>query len=235
MFDLLFQDDVAHHLAGDAQRFNQRQPPLQQRPHGAGQTGKAFGTNDYQCNAANNGELGVALAKELKPDVILMDVKMPGIGGFEATRKLLRIDPDLKILVLTTCNNDTYPARLLQLGAAGYITKGTNTEEMIQAIRAVHSGQRYISSDIASQLAFRHVTDKEKSPFESLSERELQVMMMITQGNKVQDIAEELHLSPKTVNSYRYRIFEKLGLKNDVELTLLAIRHGLLDSEESAE
>lgn len=180
---------------------------------------------------ARTGEEAVQLMRKLRPNVVVMDVKMPGIGGFEATRKLLRIDPDLKILVLTTCTNDTYPARLLQLGAAGYLTKGSNTEEMVQAIRAVHSGQRYISPEIASQLAFRHVTDKEKSPFESLSERELQVMVMITKGNKVQHIAEELHLSPKTVNSYRYRIFEKLSLKNDVELTLLAIRHGLLDSE----
>ncbi len=180
---------------------------------------------------ARTGEEAVQMMRKMHPNVVVMDVKMPGIGGFEATRKLLRIDPDLKILVLTTCTNDTYPARLLQLGAAGYLTKGSNTEEMVQAIRAVHSGQRYISPEIASQLAFRHVTDKEKTPFESLSERELQVMVMITKGSKVQDIAEELNLSPKTVNSYRYRIFEKLGLKNDVELTLLAIRHGLLDSE----
>lgn len=184
---------------------------------------------------AQSGEDAVQLLKKVHPHVVIMDVKMPGIGGFEATRKMLRIDPDLKILVLTTCNNDTYPARLLQLGAAGYITKGSNTEEMVQAIRAVYAGQRYISPDIANQLAFRRVNDKEKTPFESLSERELQVMLMITKGSKVQDIAEELRLSPKTVNSYRYRIFEKLSLKNDVELTLLAIRHGLIDSTTSEE
>ena len=106
-------------------------------------------------------------------------------------------------------------------------------EEMIQAIRAVHAGQRYISPEIASRLAFKHVNDKAESPFEALSERELQVMLMITMGMRVQEIADKLCLSPKTVNSYRYRIFDKLKVKNDVELTLLAIRYGLIESEEA--
>lgn len=182
---------------------------------------------------ARTGEEAVKLGRQMKPHVVLMDVKMPGIGGFEATRKLLRIDPDIKVLIVTICNNDLYPARLLQVGAAGYLTKGATMDEMVQAIRAVHAGQRYISPEIASRLAFKHVTDAEDSPFESLSERELQVMLMITMGMKVQEIADKLCLSPKTVNSYRYRIFDKLKVKNDVELTLLAIRHGLVESEET--
>lgn len=184
---------------------------------------------------ARSGEEAVCLGREMnpKPDVILMDVKMPGMGGFEATRKLLRIDPSFKILVITTCNNDLYPSKLLQIGAAGYLTKGSSMNEMIQAIRTIYSGQRYISTEIASRLAFRHVSDGEESRFESLSERELQVMMMITQGMRVNAIADQLCLSPKTVNSYRYRIFEKLDVKSDVELTLLAVRQGLLDFEDT--
>lgn len=181
---------------------------------------------------ARTGEDAVKLGRKLKPQVVLMDVKMPGIGGFEATRKILRVDPDIKVLIVTICDNDLYPARLLQVGASGYLTKGATMEEMVQAIRSVHAGQRYISPEIASRLAFKHVSDKDASPFEQLSERELQVMLMITMGLKVQDIAEKLCLSPKTVNSYRYRIFEKLKVKNDVELTLLAIRHGLVEPEE---
>lgn len=183
---------------------------------------------------ARSGEEAVQLTRKLHPHVIVMDVKMPGIGGFEATRKLLRQDPDLKILVLTASNNDVYPAQLLKIGASGYITKGSNADEMVQAIRAVHAGQRYISPEIASRLAFRHVTDKQQSPFDLLSDRELQVMLKITKGVKAQDIADELDLSPKTVNSYRYRIFEKLGIGSDVELTLLAIRHGLVDSDSQS-
>jgi len=158
---------------------------------------------------------------------------MPGIGGFEATRKLLRLNPDIKILIVTICDNEIYPSRLLQIGASGYLTKGSSMNEMIQAIKAVHAGQRYISPEIASKLAFRHVSDTEETPFDSLSERELQVMLMITKGAKVQVIADQLCLSPKTVNSYRYRIFEKLSVQNDVELTLLAIRHGLIETEDS--
>ena len=184
---------------------------------------------------ANTGEDAVKIARKTNPHVVLMDVKMPGIGGFEATRKLLRINPDLKVLVVTSCENDIYPARLLQIGAAGYITKGSTMEEMVQAIRTVNIGQRYISPDIANRLAFKHVSVQEDSPFDALSERELQVMLMITKGSKVQDIADNLCLSPKTVNSYRYRIFEKLDVKNDVELTLMALRHGLVESDSAVD
>ncbi|MBX9587205.1 MAG: UvrY/SirA/GacA family response regulator transcription factor [Gammaproteobacteria bacterium] len=181
---------------------------------------------------ALNGEDAVKLAREVRPDVVLMDLKMPGIGGLEATRKLLRIDPDIKVLVVTVCDDDIFPARLLQAGASGYLTKGAKKDELIQAIRAVHSGQRYISPAIAQQLAFKHLTDADDSPIESLSERELQVMLMIVNGLRPAEISEKLCLSPKTVNSYRYRLFDKLKVKNDVELTLLAIRHGLMDSQD---
>lgn len=183
---------------------------------------------------AQTGEEAIQRARELSPSVVIMDIKMPGIGGLEATRKLLRFDPDIKILVLSVCTDDLFPSRLLQAGASGYLTKGATTEEMVKAIRLVHSGQRYISPEIASQLAIRHLTESTETPFEMLSERELQVAIMITNGMRVQAISEKLCLSPKTVNSYRYRIFDKLNIKNDVELTHLAIRHHLLtESEET--
>lgn len=182
---------------------------------------------------ASNGEDAVLLAKSLVPDVVLMDVHMPGIGGLEATRKMLRHNPDIKILALTIYEDEPYPSRLLQAGASGYITKGSDPEEMIRAIKTIHSGQRYISPTIAQQIAIKRFTKGEESPLDLLSERELQIMMMITQGQKVQDISKKLCLSPKTINSYRYRIFDKLSIHSDVELTLMAMRLGMIEGSKS--
>lgn len=181
---------------------------------------------------AKTGEEGVTLCREHHPNVVLMDVKMPGIGGLEATRKLQRLLPDVKVIVLTMCKDEPYPSRLLESGAEGYLVKDCAVDELIQAIRAVNAGQRYITPEIAQQLAFKHLRGSEASPFETLSERELQIMMMITNGEKIQAISEKLCLSSKTVNTYRYRIFAKLNVSSDVALTHLAIRHGVLDVED---
>jgi two-component system invasion response regulator UvrY len=180
---------------------------------------------------ASTGEEAVKIAREKHPNVVLMDVRMPGIGGLEATRKLLRADPDIKVIALTVCGEEPFPSKLLQAGAAGYLTKGSALDEMVQAIHSVYHGKRYISPEVAQQLALKHLSDEKVSPFETLSERELQVMLMITSGQKVQEISDKLCLSPKTVNSYRYRLFDKLNVHSDVELTHLAIRHGILDTE----
>ncbi len=181
---------------------------------------------------ASTGEEAIKLMRELSPDVVIMDVQMPGIGGLEATRKMIRYNPMVRILALTVCEDEPYPSRLLQAGAAGYITKGCTAEEMLKAIRLLYAGDRYISPEIAQQLALKRFSPQEKSPLDALSERELQIMLMITQGQKVQQISDKLCLSSKTVNSYRYRIFEKLGIKSDVELTLLAVRLGVLDKKQ---
>jgi len=181
---------------------------------------------------ASSGEDALKLARELLPQVVLMDVKMPGIGGLEATRKLLRVHPDMRVLAVTVCDEEPFPSRLLKAGAAGYLTKGAALEEMIKAIRLVASGQRYISPEIAQQLALKSFGGEENaSPFDALSEREMQIAMMIVSCQKVQEISDKLFLSPKTVNSYRYRIFEKLTIDSDVELALLAVRHGLLSAD----
>ena len=180
---------------------------------------------------ADSGEDAIRKARELKPDVVLMDVKMPGIGGLEATRKLLRSYPDIKVIAVTICEEDPFPTRLLQAGAAGYLTKGAALEEMVQAIRMVFGGQRYISPQIAQQLALKSFQPQlSESPFDLLSEREIQIALMIANCQKVQSISDKLCLSPKTVNTYRYRIFEKLSITSDVELALLAVRHGMVDT-----
>lgn len=179
---------------------------------------------------AKSGEDAVIQARQLQPDVILMDVKMPGIGGLEATKRILRQNPDSKILAVTVYGEEPYPSMVLQAGATGYLTKGASVEEMVQAIRAVYAGKRYLSPEVAQQLALKHLSDQGASPFDILSEREMQILIMITSGQKVQEISEQLHFSPKTVNSYRYRMFEKLNVSSDVELTHLAIRHNLIDT-----
>ncbi|QOL24832.1 UvrY/SirA/GacA family response regulator transcription factor [Thalassotalea sp. LPB0316] len=178
------------------------------------------------------GELAAKFCRTNAPDVVLMDMNMPGIGGLEATKKIIRFNPDIKVIVLTVHSEDPIPTKVMQIGAAGYLTKGAGPEEMVNAVRAVHSGQRYITPDIAQQMALSQFKNPEDNPFSSLSERELQIMMMVTRGEKVPDISEQLMLSTKTINSYRYRMFEKLNISNDVELTHLAIRHGMLNTEK---
>ncbi len=182
---------------------------------------------------AKSGEEAVQLARKLEPNVVLMDVKMPGIGGLEATKKLLAIDPQIKIIVVTSCDDDLYPERLMKAGAMGYITKGADMDEMVAAIRSVTKGTPYMSNTIAQQLAMKKFGNNagNESPFESLSERELQTTVLIANGKKVQEIADTFCVSPKTVNSYRYRIFDKLNINSDVELTLLAVRHNVLQLE----
>ncbi|GAA04391.1 MULTISPECIES: UvrY/SirA/GacA family response regulator transcription factor [Photobacterium] len=180
---------------------------------------------------AVSGEEAVKWCRSNHADIILMDMNMPGIGGLEATRKILRFNPDVKIIVLTIHTENPFPTKVMQAGAAGYLTKGAGPDEMVNAIRMVNSGQRYISPEIAQQMALSQFASNSENPFKELSERELQIMMMITKGQKVTDISEQLNLSPKTVNSYRYRLFNKLDISGDVELTHLAIRHGMLDTE----
>jgi len=183
-------------------------------------------------NECETGEEAIKYCRQTEPDVILMDMDMPGMGGLEATKKILRFAPDAKIIVLTVHTEEPFPTKVMQIGAAGYLTKGTAPNEMVNAIRAVNSGQRYLPAKIAQQMALSQFKSAEESPFNALSDRELQIMLMITRGEKVPDISEHLHLSTKTINSYRYRMFEKLDVSNDVELTHLAIRHGMINTEK---
>ncbi|WP_411752326.1 UvrY/SirA/GacA family response regulator transcription factor [Serratia sp. (in: enterobacteria)] len=180
---------------------------------------------------AQCGEDAVKWCRGNSADIVLMDMNMPGMGGLEATRKIVRYTPDIKVIMLTIHTENPLPAKVMQAGAAGYLSKGAAPQEVINAIRSVHAGQRYIASDIAQQMALSQLEPQAENPFSTLSERELQIMLMITKGKKVNEISEQLNLSPKTVNSYRYRMFTKLNISGDVELTHLAIRHGLFNAE----
>ncbi|MDB3978121.1 UvrY/SirA/GacA family response regulator transcription factor [Pseudomonadales bacterium] len=183
---------------------------------------------------ASSGEEAIEAVDALNPQVVLMDVQMPGIGGLEATRRCLRIAPDVKVIALSMHDGEPFPSKLFEAGAKGYVSKRSDPEELILAIRKVMAGQRYISTDIAQNLALRPFAEVQQSPFEQLSGREMQIALMVIRGMGAAEMGKKLILSPKTVNSYRYRIFEKLDIKNDVELTKLAIQHRLLETESVA-
>jgi two-component system invasion response regulator UvrY len=177
---------------------------------------------------AESGEQAVRQVRSKKPDVILMDISMPGIGGLEATRKIIQSVPEAKVLAVTIHDDEPFPARLLEAGASGYITKGCDVREIISAINTVYRGGRYLTPDIAQKMALSFVSNRDKSPLEELTQRETQVMLMIVGGEANMQISKKLCLSPKTTSTYRYRLFEKLGVLNAVELTRFAIRHGLI-------
>ncbi|HUT41039.1 MAG TPA: UvrY/SirA/GacA family response regulator transcription factor [Gammaproteobacteria bacterium] len=177
---------------------------------------------------AENGEQAIRQVRKQPPDVILMDISMPGIGGLEATRKIAQSLPGVKIIAVTIHDDDPFPARLLEAGAVGYLTKGCDVREIISAIRSVHTGKQYITPAVAQKLALSFINNGEKSPIDRLTQRETQVMLMIVKGDTNKEISEKLCLSPKTTSTYRYRLFDKLGVFNEVELTRFAIRYGLI-------
>ena len=182
---------------------------------------------------AESGEEGVRLAQALEPDVILMDVSMPGIGGVEACRRILQRRPEQKIIVLTIHNEQTFPKRMLEIGARGYLTKECGVDEMLNAIDQVHRGGAYIAPSIAQQLALSLLPGNEANPIDRLSRREFQVMLMISHGLTNAEISDKLCLSPKTVSTYRLRLLEKLGAQNEVDLIKIAVEQGMVEFANS--
>ena len=182
---------------------------------------------------ADCGEDSLKLAQSVKPDVILMDVNMPGIGGVETCRRILQRNPKQKIIVLTVHNERTFPKRLLEIGAKGYLTKECGVDEMVKAIKQVNSGGSYIASSIAQQLALSLLPGNNANPIDKLSRREFQVMLMISQGLSNVEISDQLCLSPKTISTYRLRLLEKLGAHNEVDLIKIAVEQGMVEFAHS--
>lgn len=180
---------------------------------------------------AGSGEEAMDMLRTFdnKPQVVMMDLNMPGVGGLETTRNILKRYPDIKIIIVSMVDEGILPGRVLKAGAMGYLTKGASMSEMTHGIKEVLTGRRYISPDIAQKMLTDSL-DGEKSPFEELSERELQVMLMLMEGIRINDISDKLHLSPKTVSTYRYRIYDKLGIHSDMELMKMAIQHGIVQN-----
>ena len=178
---------------------------------------------------ADDGEEAVELVRQLNPHVITLELAMSGIGGLEAVRRILKSENRTQVVVLTGSWDAPYPAQSMRAGACGFLTKRCAPEEVVTAIKRAYSSKRFVSADIAERLAFQAFDEGSFSPFDQLSGRELQITLMIINCQCVADISSNLHLSPKTINSYRYRIFEKLNVSSDVELAMLAVKHGMVN------
>ena len=184
----------------------------------------------------SSGEEAVAWCRDNEGaiDVILMDVNMPGIGGVGATQRISSTWPEIGIIIVTVHDDGPLPKQLLNGGARGYLSKGNGVDEMMAAVKDVHNGKHYIAKDIAQVLALS-VLPGDSNPLDGLSMREMQVLMMISQGTKTQQISEILSLSPKTISTYRKRLFEKLDVHSDIEMLHLAMQHGVLDEKQSTQ
>ncbi len=175
---------------------------------------KVASSGEEAIKVASSGEEAIKMVDALQPDVVLMDIHMPGIGGIEASRKINKRHPKVKIIALSALSDGPIPQQLLNAGVQGYVSKSCSVTELINAVMAVQAGKRYLSFDVANQLALSHVTGTQTgSPFEQLSQRELQIVMLTLQGQDVAEIADLLTISPKTVSTYRYRLYGKLGVK----------------------
>jgi len=177
---------------------------------------------------ADSGEMACQLYDKALPDVVVMDIAMGGMGGIEAIKRLVARDPQAKILALSAHEDTSHPRRALQAGARGYLSKRTAAEVLIEAVRAVASGQRYLDAAIAQRIAMQGV-DGEVGPLEKLSAREFEVFVQLARGHSVNQISAALKLSSSTVGTHLYNIKQKLGLSNQAEMALLAARHGLID------
>lgn len=177
---------------------------------------------------AADGASAIELTEKLRPDVVLMDIELPDLSGLEVTQVLKQKNPHTKVLAITGHTESLISTKLEKFGADGYVSKETDAEQIIIAIKTIHTGHPYFSADIAKKLITASASKDNDSPLAQLSDREKEVVALILNGMKPTDIAKRLNLSPKTVNTFRYRIFEKLNITNDVELALLAIRHNIV-------
>ena len=177
---------------------------------------------------AESGEDALPLIRKLRPDVVLCDLHLPGISGLEVTERLVRGRVGCRVVIVSVLEDGPLPKRLLDVGASGYVGKGGDARELINAVRDAARGKRYLGSSIAQNMALASVGG-DASPFDALSPRELEVAMLLVQGIRQDAIAQRLSLSPKTVNTHKSRLFEKVAVEDTIALARLAARYGLMD------
>jgi two-component system invasion response regulator UvrY len=182
-----------------------------------------------KISEASSGEAALNCGKTFRPDIILLSVNLPGLTGFEITRKLRHRYQRAGIIALAFHAKPPYPARIMDAGASGYLTRDCEASELLLAVKAVAGGQRYIGNAAAKQLALSMLPGSTGSPFEELSAREMEVMLKLSDGRRIPDIASLMCLSPKTVSTYKYRILGKLGASSEVEMMRMAMRYGLVE------
>lgn len=180
---------------------------------------------------ADDGREALNRARALQPDVAVVDISMPGMDGLELISQLLALYPELPILVLTMHEEEQYVVRSIAAGAMGYMTKQSAPEQLVKAVRQLHGGGRYLSEEAAESLALRVARGQGgRSDLDSLSNRELQVLRALALGQTNREIAEGYGISVKTVDTYRFRLLKKLGLRNNADLSRFAIQHGLVEA-----
>ena len=177
---------------------------------------------------ADSGEAALPLVRKLKPDVVLCDLHLPGVSGLEVTERIVRGDHGTRVIIVSVSEDGPLPRRLLEAGASGYLGKGGDATELIRAIHDVVLGRRYLGTNVAQNLALSNL-EGNGSPFDALSPRETEVALLLTQGLRQEEIAKRLSLSAKTVNTHKSRLFEKIGIHDNIALARLATQYGLLE------
>jgi DNA-binding NarL/FixJ family response regulator len=182
-----------------------------------------------QVGEAADARAAVEAVRKQAWDAVLLDINMPGRSGLDVLGELKQLRPAMPVVMLTAFPEEDYAVRAFKLGASGYVTKQSASDELLAALRKAASGGRYVTATLAEKLAASVAGDAPSAPHETLSNRELQVLRMIAQGRTVKEIGAELALSEKTIGTYRARITEKMGLATNVELTRYAMQHKLVD------
>lgn len=176
---------------------------------------------------ADSGDVALPLIRRLKPDVVLCDLHLPGLSGLEITERIVKGDHGTKVIIVSVLEDGPMPKRLLEAGASGYVGKGGDSKELIRAVHDVAIGKRYLATSIAQNLALSNLGGE--SPFDLLSPRELEVALLLIQGHRQEEIARRLSLSAKTVNTHKARLFQKLGVQDNIALARLAAQYGVGD------